>query len=200
MNKKIKILTIGDNPLAPSGVAIQTKNMIEGLLKTGDYKIFSFGGAIKHQDYEPFTTNEYGEDWIIQPVDQFGNDDQIRSIMRTFKPDILWFMTDPRFYEWLWNLENEIRPNVPMVYYHVWDNLPYPTFNKVFYDSNDCVVAISKLTEDIVKNVSPDTECVRIAHAVDTEVFKILFLRTYQLISLYFSGITETPEENNLDQ
>ena len=50
--------------------------------------------------------------------------------------DILWFMTDPRFYQWLWQIENEIRQNVPMVYYHVWDNYPYPKFNKVYYDSN----------------------------------------------------------------
>ena len=171
MTKKIKILTIGDNPMAPSGVAIQTKNMIQGLLETGDYKFFSFAGALQHNNYDPFVTEEYGDDWVIQPVDGFGNDEQIRSIMRTYKPDILWFMTDPRFYEWLWNLENEIRPNMPMVYYHVWDNLPYPTFNKAFYDSNDCVVAISKLTEDIVKTVSPDVECLRIGHAVDTDVF-----------------------------
>ena len=115
---------------------------------------------------------EYGEDWIIQPVDNFGNDEQIRSILRTWRPDMLWFMTDPRFYEWLWALENEIRPNVPMVYYHVWDNYPYPHFNKKYYDSNDHIVTISKVTDDIVRNVSPDVSCTRIAHAVDTEVFK----------------------------
>jgi glycosyltransferase involved in cell wall biosynthesis len=174
MTEKIKILTISDNPMAPSGVAHQTRNMIEGLLKTGKYKFFSFAGAMQHQNYEPFSLEEYGEDWIIQPVDGFGNDQQIRSIMRTEKPDILWFMTDPRFYEWLWALENEIRPNVPMVYYHVWDNYPYPTYNKKYYDSNDFIATISKVTDDVVKNVSPDVQSKRIAHAVDTDVFKKL--------------------------
>ena len=58
-----------------------------------------------------------------------------------------------------------------MVYYHVWDNYPYPTFNKPFYDSNDVVVCISKLTHDIVKNVAPDVESHYLPHSVNTEVF-----------------------------
>ena len=33
MSKKIKILTLSDMPLSPSGVGIQTKNMIEALIK-----------------------------------------------------------------------------------------------------------------------------------------------------------------------
>tara|TARA_S200000501_G_C20816628_1_gene740840 strand:- start:738 stop:1721 length:984 start_codon:yes stop_codon:yes gene_type:complete len=81
-------------------------------------------------------------------------------------------MTDPRFYQWLWQIENEIRQNVPMVYYHVWDNYPYPKFNKVYYDSNDLVCTISKVTDDIVRTVSPDVDCKYIPHAVDTDIFR----------------------------
>ena len=55
--------------------------------------------------------------------------------------------------------------------YHVWDNYPYPKFNKRFYDSNDVICTISKVTDDIVRTVSPDVECIRIPHAVDGEVF-----------------------------
>ena len=61
---------------------------------------------------------------------------------------------------------------VPMIYYHVWDNYPYPTFNKVFYDSNDLVATISKVTDDIVRTVSPKMDVVHIPHTVDTETFK----------------------------
>ena len=117
--KKIKLLTISDHPLSPSGVANQTKYMIEAVLKTGRYQVLSLGGAVKHQNYEPQKVTPYDEDWIIIPVDGYGNPEQIRSILRTHKPDILWFMTDPRFYEWLWDIDNEIRAHVPMVYYHV---------------------------------------------------------------------------------
>ena len=171
MDKKIKVLTISDHPLMPSGVATQTKYFIEGLLKTGKYTVISLGGAIKHQNYNPIRTEEWKEDWTIFPVDGFGDPNIIRSIVRSEKPDILWFMTDPRFYGWLWNIANEIRPLVPMVYYHVWDNYPYPKFNKPFYDSNDVIVTISKVTDDIVKTVSPDVECHYLPHAIDPKLF-----------------------------
>jgi len=170
--KKIKILTLSDHPLSPSGVGIQTKNMIEAMLKTGKYQFISFGGAIKHRDYKPVTTEEWGNEWVIYPVDGYGNQDMIRSILRSEKPDIVWFMTDPRFFGWLWEIENEVRAVAPMIYYHVWDNYPYPKFNKVWYDSTDVIATISKVTDDIVKNVSPAVQSTYVPHSIDTDVFK----------------------------
>ncbi len=170
--KKIKILTISDHPLSPSGVGTQTRYVMEALLNTNMFQIVSLAGAIKHNDYTPAKTEEYGDDWVIMPVDGYGNQGIIRSCIREHKPDMLWFMTDPRFYSWLWAIENEIRPHMPMIYYHVWDNKPYPTFNKSYYDSNDVIVTISKVTNDIVKNVSPDVGLEHIGHSVDTTVFK----------------------------
>jgi glycosyltransferase involved in cell wall biosynthesis len=172
MEKKIKVLTISDMPLSPSGVGTQTKYVCEALLKTGKFQIRSFGGAIKHPNYQPIKTNEYGEDWIMFPVDGYGNPDMLRSIIRQEKPDILWFMTDPRFFGWLWEMENEIRPLIPMVYYHVWDNYPYPTFNRKFYESNDFIATISKVTDDIVKTVAPTVKSQYIPHAVDSDIFR----------------------------
>ncbi len=81
-------------------------------------------------------------------------------------------MTDPRFYEWLWGIDNEVRAKVPMVYYHVWDNHPAPVYNKGFYDSNDLIVSISKLTHQIVSEVTEDVENVYFPHAVDCNFFK----------------------------
>ena len=171
MNKKIKILTLGDMPLSPSGVGTQTKYICDALLRSGNFKIISLGGAIKHPNYNPIKTHEWGDDWVLFPVDGYGNPDLIRSLLRQEKPDILWFMTDPRFFGWLWEMENEIRPLVPMVYYHVWDNYPYPMFNRNFYLSNDHIVSISKLTDDIVRNVAPEVPATYIPHAVDNSVF-----------------------------
>ena len=171
MSKKIKILTLSDHPLSPSGVGTQTRYVMEALLKTGKFQILSLGGAIKHKDYTPRLVDPWGDDWKIIPVDGYGTPEMIRSIMRNEKPDILWMMTDPRFYEWLWEIENEIRPLVPIVYYHVWDNFPAPHFNKKFYESNDMIVAISKLTRDIVKEVAPDVPLKYIPHAVREDVF-----------------------------
>jgi glycosyltransferase involved in cell wall biosynthesis len=174
MDKKIKILTLSDHPLSPSGVGTQTKYFITSLLKTGKFQFYSLGGAIKHADYKIIKTEEFKDDWIIQPVDGYGNPDMIRSALRNWKPDIVWFMTDPRFYDWLWSIENEIRALVPMVYYHVWDNFPYPDFNKVWYDSNDYVASISKLTSNIVRTVSPDVDESYVPHAVPTDIFNVI--------------------------
>ena len=173
-DKKIKVLVLSDHPLSPSGVGTQTRYMIESCLKTGKFSFICLGGAIKHMDYSVVRVDPYGQDFVIVPVDGYGNHDMIRSIMKTEKPDILWFMTDPRFFSWLWEIENEIRANIPMVYYHVWDNKPYPKFNKVWYDSNDWIFTISKVTDDIVKTVAPDVKSTYLPHAVNSEVFKPL--------------------------
>jgi len=171
MNKK-KILVISDHPLSPSGVGTQTKYMIEALLKTGRYQFVCLGGAIKHANYNPIKVEPWGTDWIIYPVDGYGNHEMIRSLLQKERPDAMWFMTDPRFYEWLWEIENEIRVNVPMIYYHVWDNFPYPDFNAKFYRSNDKVACISKVTYEILQNVAPDVESCYMPHAVHSDIFK----------------------------
>lgn len=170
--KKKKVLVISDSPLVPSGVGTQTKYMIEAMLATGEFSFFCLAGAIKHQDYRLQRVDPWVEDWHILPVDGYGNPEIVRSVIAQQKPDVLWFMTDPRFYVWLWDMEDEIRKNIPMIYYHVWDNYPYPKFNKNFYDSTDVVATISKVTDDIVRNVSPSVDVVRIPHTVATNTFK----------------------------
>ena len=174
MSKKIKVLTLSDHPLSPSGVGTQTKYVIEALLKSGNFEVISFGGAMKHHNYNPIKVEPYGDEWRIIPVDGYGTQEMIRSVLRTEKPDILYFMTDPRFYGWLWDMENEIRPLVPMVYYHVWDNFPAPHFNRKFYLSNDRICAISKVTRDIVAEVTPEVTLDYVPHAVDSGIFKTL--------------------------
>ena len=174
MAKKIKVLTLSDHPMSPSGVGTQTRYMIEALLETEEFQVRSLGGAIKHEDYSPSMSERFGEDWVIHPVDGYGNQQLVRQFMAEWKPDIIWFMTDPRFYPWLWDMDNEVRANVPMVYYHVWDNYPLPTYNRNFYNSNDLVVSISKVTDDIVKQVSPEVDSIYLPHAVHPEIFKPL--------------------------
>jgi len=170
--KKIKIFTISDMPLSPSGVGTQTRYVIESLLRTGKFQVITFGGAIKHPKHDPIKTEEWGDDWIIFPVDGFGNPDMVRGVLRQHRPDILWFMTDPRFFGWLWEMEDEIRAQVPMLYYHVWDNFPAPMYNAKFYNSNDVICCISKVTDAIVNKVAPDVESYYVPHAVDSDIFK----------------------------
>ena len=170
--KKTKILTLSDHPLSPSGVGTQTKYVIEALIKTGRYEFVCLGGAMKHHDYNPQKVEPWGDAWRVWPVDGYGNHDIIRSIMTKEKPDVLWFMTDPRFYGWLWEIENEVRAHIPMMYYHVWDNFPAPVFNGQFYESTDKVVCISKVTHEILKQVSPNVESCYLPHAVNQQWFR----------------------------
>jgi len=174
LSNKIKILTLSDHPLSPSGVGTQTKYVIEALLNTGRYSVISLGGAIKHENYQAVVVDPYGEDWKIIPVDGYGTQEQIRSVLRTEKIDVIWIMTDPRFWGWLWAMENEIRPLCPIVYYHVWDNYPYPMFNKQYYTCNDHIATISKVSDDIVKTVAPEVPSTYIPHAVNGDIFTSL--------------------------
>ena len=160
---------MSDHPLMPSGVATQTKYVIESLLASGKFQIWSLGGAIKHNDYD---IQNLGPDWTVEPVDGYGNQQKIRERLKSFRPDMIWFMTDPRFYEWLWSIEDEVREHVPIVYYHVWDNYPYPHYNKRFYSSTDAIASISKVTSDIVRTVSPEVMERYVPHAVSTDLFK----------------------------
>ena len=174
MDKKIKVLTLGDHPLSPSGVGSQTKYVCEALLRSGKFQILSLGGAIKHHDYRPVRVEPHENDWTVVPVDNYGTKEMVRSILRNEKIDMIWIMTDPRFWGWLWEMENEIRPLCPIVYYHVWDNYPVPMFNRKYYMSNDAVATISKLTNDVVRSAAPEVTRKYIPHAVNSEIFRPL--------------------------
>ena len=138
-------------------------------------------------------TEEWGDDWTIFPVDGYGSPDVLRSILRNEKPDVLWFMTDPRFWDWLWQMEDEVRPVVPMVYYHVWDNFPPPKYNKNLYDSTDIIVTISKLTDAITRAVTDQPDIIHHPHAVNTEVFKKIPADT---VKEFRKGSFESGEKN----
>lgn len=169
---KYKIITLGDHPLVSSGVGTQSKYFIEGLLRTGKYQFRSLGGAIKHQDYRPQKLQEYGDDWIIFPIDGYGDPNLLRQLIDVEKPDAIWAITDPRFYIWLAEMSDEIRDRgIPLLYWHVWDEKPAPKYNKDFYDSFDFIGCISKLTRDIVKEIG-HKDYAYIPHAVDPDVFR----------------------------
>lgn len=169
---KIKLLTIGDMPLVLSGVALQSKYIFEGLLKTGRFQILSLGAAIKHQNYQPLRVQEYNGDWIVVPVDGYCNPQLLREVLDTEKPDAIFIMTDPRFYTWLFEMVDEISDRgIPLLYNTIWDNLPTPTFNKFFYDSCDFLGCISKLTYGIMKDLGLEHKAGYIPHAVPKEIF-----------------------------
>lgn len=141
--KKKKILVISDHALSPSGVGVQTKCLIEGLIKKGDMTFIQLGAAIKHNDYNTIMVNS---DFYIKPIDGFGNPSMLRSILINEKPDALLIFTDPRFFTWLFKMEDEIHQICPILWWHVWDNRPTPRFNDWMYESTDAINCHSYLT------------------------------------------------------
>lgn len=173
--EKMKILMLCDHPLVPSGVGTQARYLIEGLLETGKFKFTVFGGAMKHPDYrrQNVSPEKYGEDWIIYPVDGYGDKDKMREALRVERPDAVLLFTDPRFFTWVWEMEDDIRRVCPILYWHVWDNDPAPEFNRVFYESTDFVSALSMKTHMLLRDVGyPRERHNYIPHAVSPEIFK----------------------------
>jgi glycosyltransferase involved in cell wall biosynthesis len=50
-------------------------------------------------------------------------------------------------------MEHEIRQNIPIFYYNIWDDLPDPLYNTNFYRSSDLLMSISKQTYGINKRI-----------------------------------------------
>ena len=165
--KKYKILMLSDHALSTSGVGTQSRHLIHGLLEKGCWTVRQFGAAIKHEDYRTVVVNE---DFIIKPVNGFGDPESLRVVLATEKPDILFLFTDPRFFTWVWEMEDEIHQICPIVYWHVWDNYPTPRFNDVLYDSTDLINCHSHLTYKMVsENFAEKTNF--IPHALPEDVF-----------------------------
>jgi len=72
----------------------------------------------------------------------------------------------------MYQYERYIRSlNIPIIYYHVWDNVPYARYNEPYYGSCDLIMNISKLTHNMVKNVSQhytreDWQTVYVPHGI----------------------------------
>jgi len=154
MSKK-KILVLSDHALSTSGVGTQTRHLINGLLQRhpNEWTFRQFGAALKHTDYDTAVVNE---DFIIKPIDGFGDRDLIRITLATEKPDILLIFTDPRFFIWLFEMEDEIHQVCPIIWWHVWDNHPFPEFNDVLYRSTDVINCHSYMTYEMVKEKHPN--------------------------------------------
>lgn len=178
MDNRRKILLLSDHPLAPSGVGTQAKYLCENLLATGKYRFLCLGGAIKHPDYrvQNISPEKYGDrSWLILPVDGHGNKEVLRRILAEEKPDAVVIFTDPRFFYWIWEMEDEVRSVCPLVYWHVWDNDPVPEYNRSFYESTDHIAALSLKTYGLLQGIGyPRERFSYIPHAEPTGLFKPL--------------------------
>ena len=159
-----KILFLCDDIRMTSGISTMAREIVLGT--SHKFNWVNIGGAISHPeagkklDISADSGKIAGiEDAsvFIYPMNGYGSPEVVRQLIQIEKPDAILFFTDPRYWVWLFQMENEIRKNIPMIYLNIWDDLPAPLYNKSFYESCDALMAISKQTLNINRMVLGDS-------------------------------------------
>ena len=162
-DQRKKILMLSDDIRTHSGVGGMAKEIV--LNSAHHFNWVNLGGAVKHPEAgRAFDlSNNINEltgltDSYVKVIASNGYGDQniLRSIILQEKPDAIVHFTDPRYWVWMYQMENEIRQHCPLIFYTIWDDLPYPMWNREFYRSDDMLLCISKQTKNLVENVLRD--------------------------------------------
>ena len=158
---KKKILLLSDDLRMASGIATMSKELVLGTVDKYDW--FQVGAAINHPDQGKILdlsqdvqqrTGVSDASVKILAWNGYGNADLIRQLINAEKPDAILHFTDPRYWTWLYDIEHEIRQNVPILFYAIWDDLPDPLYNRNYYESCDWIGCISRQTYGIIKRLS----------------------------------------------
>jgi glycosyltransferase involved in cell wall biosynthesis len=187
---KKKILLLSDDLRMASGIATMSKELVLGTAHKYDW--FQVGAAINHPeagkilDVSEDIQKNYGiadANVKILPWNGYGNADLIRQLINAEKPDAILHFTDPRYWTWLYDIEHEIRQNVPLLFYAIWDDLPDPMYNRNYYESCDWIGCISRQTYGIIKRIGSrtdkptwkpkaDWQVDYVPHGINTDVYK----------------------------
>jgi len=162
-DQRKKVLMLSDDIRTHSGVGNMAKEIV---VNTSHYfNWVNIGGAVKHPeagqgfDLSPDINTITGltdSDVKVIASNGYGDATMLRAVIKQEKPDAIVHFTDPRYWIWLYQMENEIRQQCPLIFYTIWDDLPYPMWNRDFYRSDDMLLGISKQSTNIVKNVLRD--------------------------------------------
>ena len=159
-NQRKKILLLCDDIRMMSGISTMAREIVVGT--ANHYNWVNIGGAINHPDQGKRLdlnddTNKHAgindASVILYPINGYGDPMFLKQMIAMEKPDAIMMFTDPRYWVWLFQMEHEIRKTIPIIYLNIWDDLPYPMYNKSFYESCDALLAISKQTENINRSV-----------------------------------------------
>ena len=187
---KKKILLLSDDLRMTSGIATMSKEIVLGTIHKYDW--VQLGAAINHPEYGKVVdvnddirkrTGIEDANLKIIPYNGYGDMTVLRKLIKEEKPDAILHFTDPHYWQWLYDNEHEIRQQVPLLFYHIWDNLPDPKFNRNYYESCDWLGCISKQTYGIVNRVGKmengstwkpleDWQISYVPHGINPETFK----------------------------
>ena len=181
--KKKKILLLSDDLRMHSGIGTMSKEFVLGTVDKYDW--VQLGAAVNHPEHGKqldISGDVRKETGIsdasvkIYAHSGYGSRQVLDEIMAIEKPDAIIHFTDPRFWQWLYDMEHQIRQHTPLMYYNIWDDLPYPHWNEPFYESCDSLMNISRQTNNIVKNVlqkypKPDWAVQYVPHGANEKHF-----------------------------
>lgn len=181
-DQRKKILFLCDDIRMTSGISTIARELVIGTAHRFNW--VNIGGAIQHPDAGKRldicedTNNIMGikdASVYIYPINGYGSPELVRQLIEMENPDAIMFFTDPRYWTWLFQMENEIRKKMPMIYLNIWDDLPAPLYNKSYYESCDTLMAISKQTLNINKLVLGDKAADKILkyipHGINEKIF-----------------------------
>ena len=155
-----KIMLVCDDIRVHSGVATVAKEIV--IHTAHHFNWVNIAGAIKHPekgkvlDISSSTNIEAKiEDASVKLycVDGYAQSFELQQILNIEKPDAVMLITDPRYFKHIFNMEDTIRKQCPLVYLNIWDDYPAPMYNKPFYEACDLLMGISKQTVNINKLV-----------------------------------------------
>ena len=187
---KKKILLLSDDLRMTSGIATMSKEIVTGTIHKYDW--VQLGAAIKHPEFGKVVdvnddirkrTGVEDANLKIIPYNGYGDMGILRKLIAEEKPDAILHFTDPHYWQWLYDNEHEIRQQVPLLFYHIWDDLPDPIYNRDYYESCDWLGCISKQTYGIVHRVGKidnnttykpleDWQISYVPHGINPNVFK----------------------------
>ena len=177
------ILLLTDDIRVHSGVAQIGREII--INTSHRYNWVQLAGSVKHPDkgkrldISEDTNSKAGitdSSVILFPTDGYGNPDLLRGVVESENIDAIFLITDPRYFQWVFQMENQIRKKIPIAYLNIWDSLPAPMYNKEFYESCDALFGISKQTKninEIVLGEKGKNKVIKyIPHGLNNEIFR----------------------------
>jgi len=182
-SKRKKILLLCDDIRMTSGISTMAREIVLGTAHRFNW--VNLGGAIQHPDQGKrfdlnADTNQFAgitdASVTLYPTNGYGDPMLLKHMIQIEKPDALMMFTDPRYWIWLFQMEHEIRKEMPIIYLNIWDDLPYPMYNKPYYESCDALLAISKQTENINhsvlgKEIAKDKVIKYVPHGINEKFF-----------------------------
>ena len=160
--KRPTILLLADDINAPSGIGTMAREFVFNT--ANQFNWIQIASTVDHPDkgkildISKIVEDETGYENVsvkLYPYSGYGDAGILRHILNNETVHAILHFTDPRYWTWLYAMEYEIRSTykLPIMYYSIWDDLPYPHWNLAAYSSCDLLMAINKQTHIIHKKV-----------------------------------------------